>query len=44
LDSFDRNNLFVSQIADFFSNLANPKRSERAIAESEQIIKMCTDQ
>lgn len=43
LESFDRNQLFLSQLEDFFSNLGYPERSNVNIAESELIIKLCSD-
>lgn len=42
VDNFDRNQLFLSQLQAFFTNIENPGQSLVNIRESEQIIKMCS--
>jgi predicted dehydrogenase len=41
LENFDRNDLFLEQIKDFFLALDHPEKSKTHIAESKQIINLC---
>jgi predicted dehydrogenase len=42
LENFDRNDLFIEQIKDFLASVAHPEKSMTNIAESKQIINLCT--
>ncbi len=42
LEKFDRNDLFIEQIKYFFSVIDHPEKSASNIAESKQIINLCT--
>lgn len=43
LENFDRNDLFIEQIKDFFASLDRPEKSTINIAESKQIINLCAE-